>query len=142
MKGIRIMRKLLLAAVFMASAAALPALAQTNSANNDSANGNTGTTAAASHATTSPAQIEQDLRQDLSKAGYTNIKIMPGSFLVHAKDSKGNPTEMMVSPNSVTEVTAMNAAGNSAQNGSANGQIGSGQNNAGTAQNGASASKK
>ncbi len=58
-------------------------------------------------------QIEQQLHQDLSKAGYTDIKIMPGSFLVQAKDKQGSETEMMISPHSMTEVTAMSAADSS-----------------------------
>lgn len=56
----------------------------------------------------SAQQIEQSLRSDLSKAGYTDIHIMPGSFLVQAKNSQGEPTEMMISPNSIRAVTAMN----------------------------------
>lgn len=41
--------------------------------------------------------------------------------MVHAKDSRGNPTEMMVSPNSLTEVTAINpSSSQSSTNGSQN----------------------
>ncbi len=53
-----------------------------------------------------PAHISQRLRDDLSKAGFTNITIMPSSFLVRAKDSQGNPVMMVINPDSLTEVTA------------------------------------
>lgn len=105
------MRKFAFAAAMFSSAVALPALA---------ASSNTSSTAP-NQSTQNPAQIEQDLRQDLSKAGFTDIRIAPGSFMVHAKDSRGNPTEMMVSPNSLTEVTAINpSSSQSSTNGSQN----------------------
>ena len=62
-------------------------------------------------------QVQQQLRKDPSKAGYSDIGIVPGSFLVQAKDKQGNQTEMMISPNSMTEVTAMNATGTTTQSG-------------------------
>ena len=52
-----------------------------------------------------PTHISQRLRDDLSKAGFTNITIMPSSFLVRAKDSQGNPVIMVINPDSLTEVT-------------------------------------
>ena len=53
----------------------------------------------------SPAHISQKLRNDLAKAGFTDITIMPSSFLVRAKDSQGNPIMMVINPDSLTEVT-------------------------------------
>ena len=50
-----------------------------------------------------------------TKAGFTDIRIMPSSFLVRAKDLAGNPVMMVVNPNSVTAITEENnAAGNNA----------------------------
>ncbi len=100
------MRKFCIPAIAAVSLFALPALAAT-ATTKDSSN-------AAPPDTT---QIEQQLHQDLSKAGYTDIKIMPGSFLVQAKDKLGNETEMMISPHSMTEVTAMSPPGSSTQSG-------------------------
>jgi hypothetical protein len=68
----------------------------------------TATTNASAKTAPDTAQIQQDLHQDLTKAGYTDIRIVPGSFLVRAKDQQGNATEMMISPHSMTEVTAVN----------------------------------
>jgi hypothetical protein len=58
-----------------------------------------------------PAHITQRLRNDLSKAGFTDIKIMPSSFLVRAKDSEGNPVMMVINPDSMTEVTERPVSG-------------------------------
>ena len=69
----------------MMSLLALPALAATSDTQSNSPN----------MTPQSAAQIEQNLRQDFSKAGYTDINIVPGSFMVHGKDSKGFPTEMV-----------------------------------------------
>lgn len=52
-----------------------------------------------------PAHLSQKLRDDLTKAGFTDITIMPSSFTVRAKDSQGNPVMMIINPNSLTEVT-------------------------------------
>jgi hypothetical protein len=82
-----------------------------------------GLAGAAAAATTSPApagsagdqnaapnpqaatHISQKLRADLARAGFTDITIMPSSFLVRAKDSEGNPVMMVINPDSLTEVT-------------------------------------
>ena len=52
-----------------------------------------------------PAHLGQKLRDDLAKAGFTNITIMPSSFVVRAKDSQGNAVMMIINPDSLTEVT-------------------------------------
>lgn len=61
------------------------------------------------------AQNNQPLRQqvqnNLAKAGYTDIKIMPESFLVRAKDRGGNPVMMIINPDSVTAITEVNPGG-------------------------------
>ena len=51
--------------------------------------------------------LRQLLENDLAKEGYTNIKIVPESFLVHATDAKGNPVMMAINPDSITLVTAV-----------------------------------
>jgi hypothetical protein len=69
-------------------------------------------------ATTAAANmhIAQKLRADLSKAGYTDITIMPSSFFVQAKNSDGDPVTMMISPDSVTALTEATQRSNSASN--------------------------
>jgi hypothetical protein len=59
----------------------------------------------------------QQLQNDLTKAGLTDIRIMPESFLVRAKDSKGSLVMMIFNPDSFTEVTMPNNAAANSQSG-------------------------
>ena len=61
--------------------------------------------------------LRQQLQSQLSSAGFTDIKIMPSSFYIQAKDKKGNAVAMVVGPDSFTEVTQVggNSASASAQ---------------------------
>src|SRR5262249_41258407 len=81
----------------------------TNRWSPNEANGNSATTPGNMH-------IAQKLRADLTKAGYTDINIMPSSFFVQAKNSEGNPVTMMISPDSVTALTEATQRSNSASN--------------------------
>ena len=49
--------------------------------------------------------MSQKLHDDLTKAGFTDITIMPSSLLVRAKDAQGNSVMMVINPDSLTEVT-------------------------------------
>ncbi len=49
--------------------------------------------------------MRQQLQDQLTKAGYTGVKITASSFFVQAKDKKGNPVAMIIGPDSFTEVT-------------------------------------
>ena len=60
--------------------------------------------------------LAQKMRDDLSKAGFTDIQIMPSSFLVRAKDLSGNPVMMVINPDSVTAITEENPSASSANN--------------------------
>jgi hypothetical protein len=53
----------------------------------------------------STAKITQQIRTNLQQAGFSDIKMMPSSFLVRAKDKDGNPVMMVINPDSVTAVT-------------------------------------
>ena len=68
----------------------------------------------APNASAQNAPVVQKMRDDLSKAGFTDIHIMPSSFLVRAKDSSGNPVMMVVNPDSITAITEENAGANAA----------------------------
>jgi hypothetical protein len=57
-----------------------------------------------------PSHISQRLHDDLTKAGFTDITIMPSSFLVRAKDSQGNSVMMVIDPDSFSEVTEHSGA--------------------------------
>ena len=94
------MRSLLLAsaAAFVLSQAAMAQT--TNNAANDSAG-----------QSTSNQHMRANLKNMLEKSGYKDIRVAPTSFVVHAKDSDGNPVVMTVSPDSFTEVTDINSSG-------------------------------
>jgi hypothetical protein len=64
--------------------------------------------------------IRQQVQRNLQQAGYTDISIMPESFLVGAKDKDGNPVMMVINPDSVTAITEINRENGSATTGSAN----------------------
>ena len=51
------------------------------------------------------ASIRQQIEGQLTKDGYKNVTIMPSSFFVRANDKQGNPVEMVIGPDSLTEVT-------------------------------------
>lgn len=111
------MRSLFLTAAALALAAS-PALAATSTATAAGPEMNQSGTSSESAQTSGQhnAALQQKIHQELSQAGFTDIQVAPESFLVHAKDSSGNPVVMAITPNSVTAVTAM-----SGQPGSASG---------------------
>jgi hypothetical protein len=92
--------------ILLASAAVL-ALSQAAIAQNQNPNN----TAPAPGATSQ--QLGSNLRNMLQKSGYTDIRVAPTSFMVHAKDNDGNPVVMSVSPDSFTEVTDVNSTNGS-----------------------------
>jgi hypothetical protein len=59
----------------------------------------------ATPSTPASQHLSQKLRDDLTKAGFSDITIVPSSFVVRAKDSQGNPVMMVINPDSLTEVT-------------------------------------
>jgi methionine-rich copper-binding protein CopC len=55
--------------------------------------------------TSAPEALPQGLRQHLTSAGFTDVKIVPSSFVVSAKDKSGHPVLMHITPNSMTLMT-------------------------------------
>ena len=51
-----------------------------------------------------PAHMSQKLHDDLTKAGFTDITIMPASLIVRAKDAQGNSIMMVINPDFLTDV--------------------------------------
>jgi hypothetical protein len=48
--------------------------------------------------------IEDGLRMRLAHAGFTDIEMIPTSFLVRAKDANGNAVMLVLSPDSAAEL--------------------------------------
>ena len=60
-----------------------------------------------------PSQsLAQQLRSNLQRSGYSNVTVMPGSFIVRAQIPQGNPMEMIVTPTSVAAVDVGRWSGN------------------------------
>jgi hypothetical protein len=55
-----------------------------------------------------PLNMRQQIRDQLTKDGYSTITVMPSSFFVRAKDKAGNPVEMVIGPDSFTEIADVN----------------------------------
>jgi PRC-barrel domain len=55
--------------------------------------------------------VRQQIVGNLKQSGFTDVKVVPDSFLVQAKDKSGNPMTMFIGPNSITEVSEMNDSG-------------------------------
>jgi len=49
--------------------------------------------------------VPQELQQKLTDQGFTDVKVVPDSFLVSAKDKQGYPVTMLIGPNSLTVFT-------------------------------------
>lgn len=62
-------------------------------------------------------QLRQRIRNDLAQGGFTDIHIIPRSFVVIAKDPEGNQVQMMITPNSVAEMTQVPMSGRMARRG-------------------------
>jgi sporulation protein YlmC with PRC-barrel domain len=58
----------------------------------------------ASNTTTPNVDIQQKMKTNLQQSGFTDVAVMPDSFLVQAKDKSGNPVTMFITPNSMTEL--------------------------------------
>ena len=97
-----------LLAVALCAGFALPAAAQQTPASPAGAPAQQASTPSSAASTPSGQTIQARLTQDLDKAGFTNVQVMPESFLVRAQDKEGRPVIMVVNPDSITSLTALN----------------------------------
>jgi hypothetical protein len=54
---------------------------------------------------TSGQSIVQNFRSNLARAGYTDIRMVPNSFVVRAQDPNGVAVMLVLSPDSITVLT-------------------------------------
>ncbi len=80
------------------------AFAQTNTAHGGGAANPPANTAPGTHS--SSGGMRRQLTNNLTRAGFTNVKVMPDSFLVQAKDRSGNLVTMFIPPDSMTVLTS------------------------------------
>jgi hypothetical protein len=50
-----------------------------------------------------PAQIEKKLKDQ----GFSNVQVVPGSYIVSARDKQGDPVTMVIGPHSMTMFTTI-----------------------------------
>ncbi|HTZ71856.1 MAG TPA: PRC-barrel domain-containing protein [Acetobacteraceae bacterium] len=84
-----------------------PAQTESNQTTSDQASTNWGSTDQASTDANSASHVKsvrQDLKRDLQKAGFTDLHVTPGSFVVQGKDRSGHPVAMIINPTSMTEI--------------------------------------
>ncbi len=96
----------LLAAIGLTLAFALPAAAQ-------STQQPSGFSSLSADQQNTPA-LQQKIKSDMEQAGFTQVQVMPQSFLVRAHDKQDHPVLMVINPDSVTAVTQMSQASGSA----------------------------
>ena len=54
--------------------------------------------------------LPQAIQQKLTAQGFTDVRVVPGSYLVSTKDKDGNPITMIIGPTSMTVLTVDQAA--------------------------------
>lgn len=92
-------RTILASTALTAALIAGPALAADNTTTNATTSGQ------AMQAQTSAQgsqNVPQELKQKLASQGFSDVKVVPGSYIVSAKDKDGNPVTMIIGPNSMT----------------------------------------
>lgn len=115
--------RLIASSLLILAALQAPALAQGSSSQPTSQN---------NQPNNQPSQpLPQEIKQKLQKQGYSDINVVPGSFIVSAKDSNKDPVMMVIGPHSLTMFTEISKQGQTT--GSASGGSGNpsgGSNNA------------
>ncbi len=102
----------ILTAAALATALATTAYAADRSSSSPPTDLNNGNNA---NSNTQTAQnLPQEIRAKLREDGFSDVKVVPGSFIVSAKDKRGEPVTMVIGPNSMMMVTQVtNGMGNS-----------------------------
>jgi hypothetical protein len=57
--------------------------------------------------------LPEELKLKMQSAGYTNVEIVPGSYLVSARDKDGQNVMMRIGPHSMTVLSEVNSEKNS-----------------------------
>ncbi len=77
--------------------------------------------------TQAPQNLPQSLRQRLTSAGFTDVRIVPSSFVITARDKDGRPVMMRITPNSMSFLTEIPASSSSTTGAGSNNMNNSGQ---------------
>ena len=55
--------------------------------------------------------LPQKIKQKLQQQGFSDVQVVPGSFIVSAKDKDGDPVNMVIGPNSMMIMTTSQVSG-------------------------------
>ena len=66
----------------------------------------------------SAQSLPQEFESKLQAQGFTEVEVVPGSYIISAKDKDGNPIHAVITPTSFT-VLSLNTSGSSETTGSA-----------------------
>lgn len=97
-----------LAAAALATALATTAYAAGNSSTHTStmkSAANTNSASATNNAQQTAQNLPQEIRAKLKDDGFTDVKVVRGSFIVSAKERRGELVTMMIGPDSMMMVT-------------------------------------
>jgi len=106
-----------MSAVALTVAMAMPAMAQSSSATGAASAPSTAasqSSAASADQVKWKAMTQDKLRQQLTDAGFKDIRIVDAAYLIEARTKDGDPVTLMINPPSMK--TTSNATGSSAAN--------------------------
>jgi hypothetical protein len=128
------MKTQLFASALLVASLSPAALAQSSSQENQASDQPSG----AAQAARTPEALPQELQQRLTSAGFSDVKVVPRSFVVSAKDKNGRQVLMHITPTSTMIMTEVpigrltTGAGGSSTGNMGNGGMGNGGQNPGT----------
>ncbi|MBP0115364.1 hypothetical protein [Bradyrhizobium vignae] len=112
-------RTLMTASAVAVLALASPALAQNASKGSQAASQQPSTSSQQQPGTSNQnLAAAQQIKQDLQKAGFTDVNVVAESFVVQAKSKDGNPVVMTIGPHGMSVFEAMNVDSKGGQSGS------------------------
>jgi hypothetical protein len=118
--------KAVMAALALGAVALSPsAFAQTSTTSNQSGS-QTAPSASAGQSSNQNAAAAQKIRQDLTRAGFTDVNVVAESFVVQAKTKDGNPVVMTIGPHGMSVFEAMNVGGTASSGNTTGSNTGSG----------------
>ena len=56
------------------------------------------------HSASGPSALSDQVKSDLQQAGFSDVQVVPRSFLVRAKDKDGQPVMMLIHENSIMTI--------------------------------------
>jgi hypothetical protein len=99
------------ARLFTASIVAIALLSGTAIAQTKNGASDTSTSGSAADANQAGQQLPQRIKDKLQQQGFTDVQVVPGSFIVSAKDKNGDSVNMIIGPRSMLIMTETDTSG-------------------------------